>query len=334
VTDIITRNKTTGTPGALNTGELAVRTANQLKLYLGTGSGVQELLGGPIDGGTTAADTLKWSSLLERWVATSELTVNSVRVQASVPFRAPIGDFNTPTYSFDGDVDTGFYREVAGGVGITGNGDKIGSFDLGGDFSVVRNVLAGDGDELNPSFTFTSDPDTGMYRKADNTIGFSRASVEMMSVGTNVTITNDLRVGDGDAVSPSLTFGSDTTTGLYYSNTNEMSVATGGVQAFVFGPSANVAANPIQFFSGSVDAPSITFFTDEDTGMYRSGTDEVTITCAGANVMTWQAGLVIGPSLLLTGRMTSATMTLTSLPTEAGTTGVVYSDNGTLKISP
>lgn len=68
---LITRNKATTAPSSLVEGELGVRTANTLALFVGDSSSVQTLLGAPVAVGGGTNETLRYGGT--EWVSASNL---------------------------------------------------------------------------------------------------------------------------------------------------------------------------------------------------------------------------------------------------------------------
>ena len=109
------------------------------------------------------------------------------------------------------------------------------------------NEVRGDNGSVNdPSFTFTDDEDTGIYRQDANSIGFAAGGSEVARLGSFGLRGNDsgdvynwdaFRGNNGSALSPTFSFDDDSDTGIYRSNTNEISISTGNNTAATFGPS-------------------------------------------------------------------------------------------------
>ena len=103
------------------------------------------------------------------------------------------GGASLPTYTFRGDNDTGLYRDAANKMAFAASGSKVMSIDTGYLRTGAEGVgqaairLGAAGTAGAPAFTFSSDADTGMYRAAANTIGFSTAGTLGFSIsGTQV----------------------------------------------------------------------------------------------------------------------------------------------------
>lgn len=75
----------------------------------------------------------------------------------------------------------------------------------------------------------------------------------------------------GSAVNPSMAFSEDPDTGIYSSGANSISIAAGAVEKMrVTGNFINSLV-PHRFPNGSVSAPSVSFYTNSDTGFYHDG---------------------------------------------------------------
>ena len=107
---------------------------------------------------------------------------------------AATGTVSSPTYSWDGDSDTGMYRHNADDLAFTTGGTRRVSIANSGVYAFVP-VRTIDGTAAAPPHSFTSDTNTGMYRAAADTIGWSLAGVRKMQLspdrlylygGTNV----------------------------------------------------------------------------------------------------------------------------------------------------
>ena len=113
---------------------------------------------------------------------------------------------------------------------ILGNLTINGNITVAGDLTVDGQILASEGTFLLPSYSFTSDPDTGIYHLAANQIGFStdgtiRAAINSAGLG-------QLGVTNGTALLPSYTFLSDTNTGMHRPGADTVGISTGGQQNF------------------------------------------------------------------------------------------------------
>ena len=93
--------------------------------------------------------------------------------------RAVNGATGGPTYAFLSDETTGMYRAAAGTIGLVGSGVEGVRIDNSG-------IQFKDGTVTKPSINFglgsTTDPDTGIYHPANNTLAFVTAGTECMRI--------------------------------------------------------------------------------------------------------------------------------------------------------
>jgi hypothetical protein len=101
------------------------------------------------------------------------------------PFRLVDGAAASPALSFSAETGTGLYRQGAGIMSVSIMGVKVGQwsstgytgalagpFNLTGDVSFTGRGLFADGTLALPSISFTSDPDTGIYKSAVGELAF------------------------------------------------------------------------------------------------------------------------------------------------------------------
>ena len=149
-----------------------------------------------------------------------------------------------PLIRTTGDTDTGLFWPNGNALGFAIGGTEAARFDSNGAFRV------GDGAAATPTFTFNSDPDTGMF--LDGTVlAFSFGGTRRLSVdGDRVLFETQMRGLGGSATTPDYSFNNDSDTGMYRSTTNELSFSTAGLRRFyinsnghILNPSHNTTAN-------------------------------------------------------------------------------------------
>ena len=89
-----------------------------------------------------------------------------------------------PSFSFTGDTDTGIFRTGTNSLGLTTGG----TVRLTLSTSALVSTLpfdAPDGTAGAPAFTFSGDPDTGIFRPATNTLAFTEGGVEAMRIDSS-----------------------------------------------------------------------------------------------------------------------------------------------------
>lgn len=278
-------------------------------------------------------------------------------IYASGTVKVGAGTAAAPAYTFSTDPDTGIYSPGANVLGFGVGGADVASLSstglslgtplsvanggtgattaaaglaaLGGaslngsstvDFS-VNHVKAGDGSAAAPAYTFSSDPDTGMYSPGADAIGFNAGGLERLKVlggnnevlllpnshgySTLYTIASSSAAagiaattnGQGDTWffgARKDMFGGDYGTdrfNLLYGTNSFLAVSTGG--NVLIGTSTDDGANKLQVngnikadkilvSAGTAAAPAHSFSTDPDTGIYSPGADSVSITTGGS----------------------------------------------------
>jgi len=138
-----------------------------------------------------------------------------------------------------------------------------------------------DGSAAAPSYSFSADTDTGIYRVSANRIGISSGGGLVYDAGTaDQQFYTVVRFADGTVTLPGISFGSDTDTGIYLS-AGTMRFAKDGVQAFRVASTAVTYEVPINLPDGTVGAPAIRFTNDQNTGIYTAALDEMSFATGG-----------------------------------------------------
>jgi len=189
-----------------------------------------------------------------------------------------------PTYAFDGDGDTGFYRSADNEVGFSAGGTQYLTFSSDGltprtggagsvgtltdYFNLIsgNSILAGDGNASTPGFRFRTDNDNGMYLSAANTLAFSCGGTGQVVIADGVLrpVSDD----DIDLGTTSSQFKNAYFDGVLYTD---------------------------GFFTedGSAAAPSISFSGDTDTGFYLVGAGSVGYASGGVGQVRFNDGAIL-----------------------------------------
>jgi hypothetical protein len=233
---------------------------------------------------------------------------------------------------------------VSGGAGIAGNVTTGGNLEVFGNVSggsrsiriFNRNQDGNNGDAVIQLGGKESNgvPDTCWYMSANGlvnnfnvpfAIGFSTTE-GWYSQGTDdfiyldsanprhIRMLEQTRFADGNVTVPSISFVSDTNTGLYSSGCDNIAITTGGVQRVVIGnATTSLTANTVStstttgtlvvtggvgisgnlnvggvltgataLSDGNVTSPCIQFANDTNTGIFRLGSDNIAISSNGA----------------------------------------------------
>ena len=119
-----------------------------------------------------------------------------------------------------------------------------GSGDFFGELEASKMKVASDGTAGAPAFYFSSDADTGVYRPASDSIGFTVGGNERMRVQNNkVTGIAFSATGTGTASAPTLIpDDSNATTGIYSGTANQIDFAFDGSNKISFGSAGEIYA--------------------------------------------------------------------------------------------
>lgn len=118
------------------------------------------------------------------------LFIDDNAITGNKPAQFLDGTAAVPAYSFFSDTDTGIYSITANAIGIsTGGGTRLEIYNT----SLTMNVpiFGIDGTAASPAYTFTLDPDNGIWRPATNTIGIATAGVDRLRINVDFFPTDD-----------------------------------------------------------------------------------------------------------------------------------------------
>ncbi|RYG62048.1 MAG: tail fiber domain-containing protein [Alphaproteobacteria bacterium] len=118
----------------------------------------------------------------------------------------------------------------------------------------------------------------------------------------NHTATTTIKGANGTVALPAYTWAGDTNTGMYWVASDQIGVATGGVQQLLIRStgltiSGSVLVNNVGDTAG---APSYSWSGDTNTGLYWAASDQIGITTGGA-----QRALINSTGLTVTGKLTT-----------------------------
>ena len=167
--------------------------------------------------GFTTAGVAKWS------IGTAG---NLVARNGSV-IRSSAATAALPSYSFDGDTDTGMYQHAANDIGFSAGGTRqfgvhssgphcFNTLDMTGNIITnVDEIYADLGSQSDPSYAFDSNADCGVYGGTDF-VGLTSAGTWKIGCWGDYTRTSGQhRFDSGSAGSPTIAWASDVNTGFY-----------------------------------------------------------------------------------------------------------------------
>lgn len=184
------------------------------------------------------------------------------------------------------------------GTGTNANVTRVlDSLELGGTIKVaglsVTSAISGaDGSAAAPTYSFTSDTNTGVYRVGADSLGVSAGGTLRVTIDTTgVTLTIPLLAAAGSASAPSHSFSSDTNTGMYSVGADQVGIATGGTLRETISTTAITSTLPLLGAAGSAAAPQYSFSGDTNTGMFSSAADDVSFSIGGTLIARFFASL-------------------------------------------
>jgi len=207
------------------------------------------------------------------------------------------GTAAAPSLFFINDPDTGIYRPSANTLGISTSGvqrlfvDEDGVTTVSGGAHFDGEVRAANGNANHPTFSFTSDPDTGLYRHGQNELGVSIGGTERaVFTSTTFTITPNLVVS-----------GTGTINGTSIPASKTLVVTTDKISVLAATSSAELAG----VISDETGTGSLVFASSPTLVTPALGTPSALV---GTNITGTAAGLTAGnvtTNANLTGDVTS-----------------------------
>lgn len=232
-----------------------------------------------VDTGTALAPAYTFSSDLDTGiysVAADQLgfSVGGVQQMVIVNGAAQFldGSPTNPSICFRDDSQCGFYRKGINQIAYVSGGFERWACGSGAFTTRVAN-RAINGTAGEPSYSFDSNQNTGMYRPAVNQLGFSVDGVQRMVIGAvNMTSTVTFRNIDGTQSAPSYSFSSGTGAGMWTPGGGVVTFSSGAIERFRIDNGVTNWSNTtsVQFPDGSESVPIVSFTNDASSGLYRN----------------------------------------------------------------
>lgn len=210
----------------------------------------------------------------------------------SLPSFAQIGlddgKVSAPAIKFNDDSDTGIWSAVNDAISFTTAGTNRMTLNTVS-FANTLPFYAADGTEAAPTYSFTSDTNTGIYRVGADSFGISTGGTNRLTLSTS-TLTTAVKQNITNAENDvSLTL-------------NQTNAAYGSAAVFInFTRTASAGFNVFQAITGGVTSiavlnglgnwllsdgaaatPSHSFLNDSDTGLYSGGVNVLGIAAGGS----------------------------------------------------
>ena len=235
---------------------------------------------------------------------------------ASVPILASDGSAALPSVSFINSTGTGLHT-VSNELRLSANGVLAQQVT-----SVSTRFLSGS--TASPGIGFINDADTGFRVRGGNNFAAVAGALDMV-VFANIAgaplmamanqTTGKFYSGDGTALSPGISYESDTNTGIFRPGADQLSISAGGVEVVRF---------TTQFLApnGTTGAPPISFINDPDTGLNRSASNELAIVAGGVNSTVFDGSTASGNTRFLVFDVSAAAFKRVSVgATDSGGVG-------------
>jgi hypothetical protein len=164
---------------------------------------------------------------------------------------AQSGTQSSPSFTFNGNSNTGLFSAGANTVQLTTNGSARFAVNTT-QFTTTLPWRGQDGTTGAPAFSFSNDTNTGIWRNTTDSMAFSTNGLARLVVnnsGINVTGyiagTTILRGANGTAAVPTFTFNTDADNGMYLSSVNTLGFSSAGTVRMNLSASALEAQVPI-----------------------------------------------------------------------------------------
>jgi hypothetical protein len=144
-------------------------------------------------------------------------------------------------------------------------------------------VRLDDGTAGLPSYSFTSDPDTGFYSTASGSVGYSaNTNLVLTLVPGGITMENGTSIqADLTTSTPAYTFNGDTDTGMgAHSNLNQLEFYVGGTNVLECRATYTLPKVQTRHIDGTAGAPSYSFTTNQTSGMYKDAGGNIAFSVA------------------------------------------------------
>ena len=268
--------------------------------------------GSPTHAFTTAADTgifLPSAGTLGISAGGSlSATISATDFVLSVGAFAPAGSASSPVWSYSADTDTGLYSIAPNIMGVSTGG----TLRLTVSTAAITSTLpcyAPAGSAATPSWSISTDADTGLYSAGADQLGISVGGGNRITATTSSWTTSLVYLGTSGTVSnPGISFSTDNNTGIYRSAADTLGIVTGGVAQITWTTTTCVSALSIFGTAGSASVPAYSFSGDADSGIYSIGANNVGISLGGTKRVDLNDG-------------TSATFLLPFIITPSASTG-------------
>ena len=234
----------------------------------------------------SAGDRINWAT-----AGVQRAFVDVSQFQIKVIITATDGSTAFPGYTFASETNTGMYRDTAGRLSFGVGGALKFLMEAGRIQSQVQHRFA-DSVALTPAISFASDPATGIYLEAVNTMGFSLGGIRQARVFSNSwQFFQQVLAPVLANATPAFSFTGAGGTGINYNGTNSVDAVVAGVLIFAMSSNGMFAGDGFQISgSGTLTAatkPGFAFGNDGDTGFYRAAANSASVAVGGVTAFNF-----------------------------------------------
>jgi hypothetical protein len=267
----------------LGSGDIARFSDGSHDFYVATDSG-----GGGMFTGAGETGSGVYLSALSSYVGFFVSGAEKGRVASTGFLTNVAGSAASPSFSYNGDSNTGVYFDASDGL----------LFATGGTLRVTVNTasvtstlpwLGPNGAAATPALSASADTNTGIYFDAADGLLFTTGGTLRLTLNTTgLTNTLPFLGPNGTAGAPSHSASADTNTGIFFDGSDTIRFSTGGTERVVIGSGGSMSVTgQLQPANGSVGSPALCSSADTNTGLYFSGADTLLVSCGGTLVATF-----------------------------------------------
>lgn len=184
--------------------------------------------------------------------------------------------------------------------------------------------------QFNDSGSFGGD--SGLtFNKTTDTLTSVIISGTTGQFGGNVSA-QTITIDSGAVGTPSLSFGSDSNTGIYLRSADRLGIVTGGTDVIDCNSTTVNFPGFVRLADGSAASPTLAFTQDGNTGVYRIGAEIIGVSAGGASRLTISGANATTSGIGVDGHITSQFgdfsrgLTISGAPVmSAGITGITIS---------
>lgn len=214
---------------------------------------------------------------------TDRMLLSSSAITPRLPVTASNGLVSAPAYSFESNVDTGMYLNAVDDLRFS-----VGGVDLLLMSTLVIQATAPfrqvDGTAGIPAYTFSSNPAYGMFFDGADNLGLTTGGTARLNITSTLIITTlPMQAPNGSASAPAYTFSTDPDTGMYLNAVGSLRFSVAGVDKILVSSTSITTRVANRTADGTANAPTYSFESDTDTGMYLNGDANLRFTVDNAD---------------------------------------------------